>query len=215
MGIILDVIIVAIIALNIYTCYKKGLVNLAVGLIAFIAAIILAIILYRPISNLVIENTKFDENIENVIVENFSAQTPDGEQVEVQYVSVWSYLEKYIGEAVGETQNEIVADTAATLAVKVINLGVIIAIYLVVRVALFALTFVADAITSLPILKQLDDVGGILYGAIKALIIVYVVLAIVFFVVGLTANTTISTAIDSSYVTKFFYNNNVLLNLVF
>jgi len=215
MGIILDVIIVAIIALNIYACYKKGLVNLAVGLVAFIAAIILAIILYRPVSNLVIENTQFDENIENVIIENFSAQTPDGEQVEVQYVSVWSYLEKYIGEAVGETQNELVADTAATLAVKVINLGVIIVIYLVVRVALFALTFIADAITSLPILKQLDDVGGILYGAIKALIIVYVVLAIVFFVVGLTANTTISTAIDSSYVTKFFYNNNILLNLVF
>ena len=215
MGIILDVIIVAILAINVYLCYKKGLVNLAVGLVAFIAAIILAIILYRPVSNLVIENTQFDENIENVIIENFSAQTPDGEQVEVQYVSVWSYLEKYIGEAVGETQNELVADTAATLAVKVINLGVIIVIYLVVRVALFALTFIADAITSLPILKQLDDVGGILYGAIKALIIVYVVLAIVFFVVGLTANTTISTAIDSSYVTKFFYNNNILLNLVF
>ena len=45
MGIILDVIIVGIIALNVYSCYKKGLVNLAVGLIAFVAAIILAIIL--------------------------------------------------------------------------------------------------------------------------------------------------------------------------
>lgn len=215
MGIIFDVIIVAIIVLNIYLCYKKGLVNLAVGLIAFIAAIILAIILYRPISNLVIENTQIDENIKEVIIQNFSAKTSDGEQVEVQYVSVWSYLEKYIGDAVGETQNEIVADTAETLSIKVINLGVIIAIYLVVRVALFALTFIADAITSLPILKQLDDVGGIVYGAIKALIIVYVVLAILFFVVGLTANNTISTAIDSSFVTKFFYNNNVLLNLVF
>lgn len=215
MGIIFDVIIVAIIILNIYLCYKKGLVNLAVGLVAFIAAIILAIVLYRPISNLVIENTEIDENIKEVIIKNFSAKTTDGEQVEVQYVSVWSYLEKYIGDAVGETQNEIVADTAETLSIKVINLGVIIAIYLVVRVALFALTFVADAITSLPILKQLDDVGGIVYGAIKALIIVYVVLAILFFVVGLTANNTISTAIDSSYVTKFFYNNNVLLNLVF
>ena len=55
MGIILDVIIVGIIALNIYLCYKKGLVNLAVGLIAVVAAIILSVIFYKPVTNLVIE----------------------------------------------------------------------------------------------------------------------------------------------------------------
>ena len=214
-GIIFDVIIVAIIALNAYSCYRKGLVNLAVGLIAFVAALILAVILFKPVSNVIIDNTKFDENIESFIVDNFSAQTPDGEQVQVQYVSVWSYLEKYIGEAMGETQNQLVADTAKTLSVKVINLITFIGIFTIVRVALFALTFIADAITSLPILKQIDDVGGILYGLVKALIIVYVALAILFFVVGLTANETISTAIESSFVTKFFYNNNILLNLIF
>ena len=35
-GIILDIILVAIIALNVFICYKKGLVKLAVGLIAFL-----------------------------------------------------------------------------------------------------------------------------------------------------------------------------------
>ena len=55
MGIIFDVIIVAIIALNVYVCYKKGLVNLAVGLIAVVAAIILSVIFYKPVSNLIME----------------------------------------------------------------------------------------------------------------------------------------------------------------
>ena len=44
MGIILDVIIIAIIALNIFLCYRKGLVKLAVGLIAVLAAVILSIV---------------------------------------------------------------------------------------------------------------------------------------------------------------------------
>ena len=57
MGIILDVIIVAIVVLNIFICYKKGLVKLAVGLIAVLAAIILALILYKPVSNIIIKNT--------------------------------------------------------------------------------------------------------------------------------------------------------------
>ena len=37
MGIIFDIIIVAIFVLNIFVCYKKGLVKLAVGLIAVLA----------------------------------------------------------------------------------------------------------------------------------------------------------------------------------
>lgn len=212
-GIILDIIVVAIIALNIYLCYKKGLVNLAVGLIAVVAAIILAVVFYKPVSNLIIENTELDENIENAIIEKFSADVP--ENAEVKYVGVLEYLEKYVDDAVTKTQNEIVYETAGTMAVKIINVGSLLGIFLIARVALFVLTFVADAITSLPILKQIDDVGGIVYGLVKALLIVYVVLAIVFFIVSLTANSTISDAIASSFVTKFFYEHNIILNILF
>lgn len=212
MGVIFDIIIIAIIALNVYACYKKGLVNLAVGLIAVVAAIILAVIFYKPVTNIIVENTEFDEKIQSTIVETFA---PEGEEGQVEYVGILSYLETEIGNVVNDTKNEVVYQTANAMSIKIINLIAFIAIFTVVRVVLFALTFVADAITSLPILKQLDDVGGIVYGIVKALLIVYVVLAIVSLIVGFTANTTIADAISSSFVTKFFYNNNLLLNLIF
>lgn len=212
MSIILDVIIVAIIVLNTYLCYRKGLVNLAVGLIAVVAAIILSVIFYKPITNLIVENTEFDEMIENTIVETFA---PEGvSEGQVRYVGILSMLETEIGNAVNDTENDVVYETAGAMADKIINLIVFIGIFTAVRVVLFALTFVADAITSLPILKQLDDVGGILYGLIKALLIIYVVLAIVSVVVSFTASTNISDIINSSYVTKFFYNHNLLLNIL-
>lgn len=205
-GIILDLIIVAIIIGNVYLCYKKGLVNLAVGLIAVVAAIILSVIFYKPVTNLIIENTNFDESIENTLKETF------GEQV--RFMGLASYLETEVENIANGTQNEAEYVVASVMAEKTINLIVFIVIFTAVRVALFALTFVADAITSLPILKQLDDVGGILYGLIKALLIIYVVLAVVSVVVSFTANTAISDAITSSYVTKFFYNNNLILNIL-
>ena len=105
MGIIFDIIIIAIIALNIFLCYKKGLIKLAVGLIAVLAAIVLSIVLYKPISNAIIKNTDIDEKIENVIIENFSAKTNGNE--EVRYVGIIDYLEKYVDDAVNKTQNEI------------------------------------------------------------------------------------------------------------
>lgn len=213
MAIIFDIVIVAIIVLNVYLCYKKGLVNLAVGLIAVVAAIILSVIFYKPVTNLIVENTEFDETLQNTIVDTFTPEGADGGQV--RYVGILSYLETEIGNAVNETQNEVVYETANAMAEKIINLIVFIVIFTAVRVALFALTFVADAITSLPILKQLDDVGGVIYGLAKALLIIYAVLAIVSLVVGFTTNTTISDAITNSYITKFFYDNNLLLKLVF
>ena len=213
MGIVLDVIIIAIILLNIIICYKKGLVKLAVGLIAVAAAIILALILYKPVSNLIIENTEIDENIEQAIINNFSGDTQENE--EVRYVSVLDYLQKYVDDAVNKTQTEIVTQTAGMMAVKIINVVVLIGIFIIVRAVLVLLTFISDIITSLPILKQFNEVGGILYGAIKALLIIYVVLAIVFLIICYTNNSTISEAINSSYITRFFYDHNLLLNIIF
>ena len=213
MGIILDVIIVAIFALNIFICYKKGLVKLAVGLIAMLASIILAVVLYRPISNLIINKTQIDEKIESTIIENFSAETKDGE--EVRYVGVIDYLEKYIDDAVNKTQNEIVYETAGTLAVKIVNIIVVIVIFLIARVVLILLTFISDIITSLPIIKQFNEVGGVLYGIVKALLVIYVILAIVFLIVFVTGNINISEVIESSFITKFFYNHNLLLTILF
>lgn len=213
MGIIFDIIIVAIIALNIFVCYKKGLVKLAVGLIAVMAAIVLSIVLYKPISNAIIKNTDIDEKIENVIIENFSVKTNENE--EVRYVGIIDYLEKYVDDAVNKTQNEIVYETAGTMAVRFVNIAVILIIFLITRVVLLALTFISDIITSLPILKQFNEVGGILYGIVKALLIVYVILAIAFFVVYITGNTVVSEAISGSYITKFFYEHNLILNILF
>ena len=211
MGLILDIIVVAILALNMFICYRKGLVKLAVGLIAVFASIIIAVILYKPVSNMVIENTEIDNKIENAIVENF---TNESEEIQEDN-GFMKYIEKYVDDTVNKTKNEIVIEAAGTIAVKVINICVILAIFIVARLILIVLTFITDLITELPILKQFNEIGGIIYGIIKALLIIYVILAIVFFIVYTTGNIAISDAIANSFITKFFYNHNLLLTILF
>ena len=67
-GVIIDLILVALIALSIFLGYKKGLVKLGIQLVAFIIAIVATVILYRPIANLIINVTQIDETIENSII---------------------------------------------------------------------------------------------------------------------------------------------------
>ena len=213
MGIIFDLILIGIIVLNVFICYKKGLVKLAVGLIAVLLSIILALLLYKPISNLIIEKTEIDNNIENAIIENFTSE--ENEENEIDDSGFMKYIEQYVDDTVNKTKNEIVTEAAGVIAVKVINIGVIISIFIVARLVLILLTFITDLITELPIIKQFNDIGGILYGIIKALLIIYIILAIAFFIIYVTGNTTISEAISNSYITKFFYNNNIILNIIF
>ena len=213
MGIIFDLILIGIIVLNVFICYKKGLVKLAVGLIAVLASIILALILYKPVSNLIIEKTEIDNNIEKAIIENFTSE--ENEENEIDDSGFMKYIEQYVDDTVNKTKNEIVTEAAGVIAVKVINIGVIILIFIIARLILILLTFITDLITELPIIKQFNDIGGILYGIIKALLIIYIILAIAFFIIYVTGNTTISEAISNSYITKFFYNNNIILNIIF
>ena len=217
-GIILDVILIAIIALNIFIGYKKGLVKLAVGLIAVLASIIIAMLLYKPVSNVIIENTEIDENIKSTIISNFTKDT----ESEVEDTSTektddgfMKYIEKYVDDTVNKTKNEIVIEASEVISVKVINVCAFIGIFIIARLLMILLTFIADIIMSLPILKQFNEIGGILYGAVKALLIIYIILAIMFFIVYITGNSAISDAITSSYITKLFYNNNLLLNIIF
>lgn len=213
MGIILDIILVAIIALNVFICYKKGLVKLAVGLIAVLVSVILAVLLYKPVSNIIINNTELDEKIESAITENFVSEEETTEETEDN--GFMKYIEKYVEDPVNKTKNEIVIEASGVISTKLIDIIAMVSIFIVARLVLILLTFVTDMITSLPILKQFNELGGILYGLIKALLIIYVLLAIAFFIVYTTGATGLADAIANSFITKFFYNNNLLLSILF
>lgn len=213
MGIILDIILVAIIAINVFICYKKGLVKLAVGLIAVLVSVILAVLLYKPVSNIIINNTELDEKIKSAITENFVNEEETTEETEDN--GFMKYIEKYVEDPVNKTKNEIVIEASGVIATKLIDIIAMVSIFIVARLVLILLTFVTDMITSLPILKQFNELGGILYGLIKALLIIYVLLAIAFFIVYTTGSTGLADAIANSFITKFFYNNNLLLSILF
>lgn len=214
MGIVLDIILIALIALSIFLGYRKGLIKVAVKLFAFLIAVVVTLVLYKPVSNLIIEKTELDEKIENVIIEN-GTQEIEENAGEVKEDGFIAYMQEYVGDTVAKTQNEIVTNVAEVVSVKAINLIAIIGIFVVTRLALILLTLISDIITKLPIIKQFNKLGGTIYGVLRGLIVVYFILAIAFLIVSATGNNTILTLVDSSIITKFMYTNNILLNIIF
>ena len=214
MGIILDIILIAIIVLSIFLGYRKGLIKVAVKLFAFLIAVVVTLVLYKPVSNLIIEKTELDEKIEKVIIQNGTQEIQENHG-EVKEDGFIAYMQDYVGNTVVNTQNEIVTNIAEVVSVKAINLIAIIGIFILTRIALILLTLISDVITKLPIIKQFNKLGGTIYGGLRGLVVIYFVLAIAFIIVSATGNDAIIKLVDSSIITKFMYTNNILLNIIF
>lgn len=212
MGIILDIIIIALMAISIFFGYKRGLVKVAVKLCALLIAIIVTLIFYQPVTNIIISNTQLDEKIENIIIENGTKELEESNEENKNFVDS---MQQYVDTTITNAQNEIVESAAKEVAVRIINILVIVGLFIVTRIALTLLVFISGIITNLPIIKQFNELGGALYGIIRGLALIYLILAVVFLVVSMSANNSIVTIMDSSIVTKFMYENNILLNIIF
>ena len=210
MGIFLDIVVVAILALNIILGYKKGLINVVFNIVAFLLAIIITFVLYKPVSNIIIQNTNIHENIKEMILKRSQGAEPKEENIESNDIN--KYIENSINNMTNEAKTaatEVVAENFATKAVQVIT-GIVL--FILTRAILILLRFVTQTIAKLPIIKQFNTLGGIIYGIIKGLIIIYVLLTIMYLIVSIKGNGNIALAIDSSCITKFLYDNNIIVN---
>lgn len=151
MWIIFDLLIVGIIALSTFIGYKQGLVKAAIKILSFFIAIIVAFVLYKPVSNIVVNNTSIDDNIKNTIIEKIN---PDGIDNNQEAAIEDSLTNKIIGEA-----NNTIEEIANTFSIKLIETGVLLLLYIVVRIALKFVSALADLIAKLPLLKQINKTG--------------------------------------------------------
>lgn len=204
MGVVVDLIIIAILILSVLYGYKKGLVKLAIKLCATIIALVVTAILYIPISNLIINTTSIDETIENYIYEKVS------DTISVDEGNNDNYMNKIEGQMVESAKKGILPQTARNLAINIVNIGVMIILFIIVKIALRFITAIADIFAKLPIIKQFNKAGGILYGVIMGFLIIFVALEIISIASTINPNNTLNTNINKSSVGKVLYNNNVI-----
>ena len=200
MGIIVDFIVIGIVLLSTFLAYQKGLVKLAIGLCAFIISLAVTFVLYQPIANLVIQNTNIDETIEDAIYEKAYDVLEEEPQSQES-------IKSQIAEA---TQNELLPQTARDLAVNIVKGSVMIVLFLIVKIALRFITILTDVITKLPIIHQINQTTGMIYGVIRGILIVYVALLILTVPGKINPNNIVNHSINQSILAKAMYNYNIL-----
>lgn len=223
MGIIVDLIIVAVLILFISIGYKKGLTGSLIKLASFAIALVLAFALYKPVSNIVRENTQIDEKIETVIISTFSKEagettnkeTEDSENTDNLPETIVKNINNEIESATTEARNNIVNEAAKSTTNTIMNVGSGLVIFIAVRFILFIISLFVHQITKLPVIKQIDKVGGIAYGLIEGMAIILIVLGIISLTSVIWNNNIVVTAITKSTIGEILYNNNIILKILF
>ncbi len=215
MGILIDGILILIMVLSIFLGYKKGLIKVAINFIAIIVSIIIAIVLYRPVANIIISNTEADENISNGIYEKI--KDVDFENLtdeEKEKNTILKFADSYIKKGLEKSKENVGRYIADSLAITIIEGISFIGLLIVLRIALIALKLVSSFIENIPIIKQFNKSGGIVYGIVEGFFIISLVLAIMYVLNPIVADGKIEENIKKSKITNLVYENNIIINTI-
>lgn len=115
---IADIILIAVMALCIFLGYKRGLIKVAVRIIGFIAAILIALVFYTPVSNYIINNTDIPENLSNTIESKIYNKEEKQENTSDNTISLETaqkYIENYTDEMKANSSEYIAKGIAVSI----------------------------------------------------------------------------------------------------
>ena len=214
MSVIIDLVIIAILAICIIVGYVKGLTGCLIKILSFILSLVIAFTLFIPVSNFIIKNTNIDDDLEkwvrNIIVSSDNKEQKNEEIPE----AMTDYINSKVEEVANNAKENIADIAAKDVAQTIVKAGTWIALFIAARIVLIILKFITILIAKLHVIKQFDKLGGIIYGALEGLIIVYFALAVISFITPVTKGN-LQQDINKSYIGGFMYQNNLLLKIIF
>ena len=195
MGIILDIILIAIAAACVIYGLKKGFFKAVMSFVTGIASLLLAYTFTPPLSRLIYENAVIDK-VAGSLAKTFASIAEAGKDAAENVVYDLTLLiesaqfqhtveqcgaesdkvESFIGEASGgyEAVEQVAYFVAEPVSRAVSELCAFIAIFVLSMVALRVLTALLGLIFKLPVLKELDKTLGLVFGIASALFFCFV-----------------------------------------
>ena len=202
--IILDIIVLALIALGAFSGHKKGLVGIIVGFASLILSIVLAFALQSVVAD-ALYNSGIGTSLNKSIGSAIQDKLDNGEDINN---SAYGKIVKTIttGEQV---------DSAANTITKFVLKGIsFILILVIVYLICYILQMILNVVFNLPILNQIKSIGGTAIGALSMLLKIWIALAIISFLSPVPIFESLMGYVNQTILIKFLYNNNFLVGLL-
>lgn len=222
---IVDLIIIGIIILGAIIGRFRGLASALLNIFSFILAILLSLALYAPVESALIKNTTIDDKINETIyskleisISNDNKGNKENKEKQEKNNKLPKILQKYIDDAtksVETSTNEALKKASEEITKKIMDVISFIIVFIGVRILLVVLKLITKIITKLPVIKQIDHIGGFICGLIESIMVIYLAFAIISVVSPTIKNEEMLKQIDNSFIGSRMYNNNIILRKIY
>ncbi|MBQ6052937.1 MAG: CvpA family protein [Clostridia bacterium] len=197
----LDILVVAIIVLCIVLGARKGLVRSVIGLFGKIISLVAAFFLsenlgvyldrnyiHAPMRQWLINQLSptaenVDASLQSLDLNALFGQKPQffTDMIDFLHLDFTQLMSKYLSlrEQGPEQAKAAIIDTMISpLSATVSRITAFIIIFIVCAVGVAVLWWLSDLIINLPIIKQLDTLGGVVFGALNGILIVFIAVSV-------------------------------------
>lgn len=228
---ILDLVLIGIITAAVLIAKRRGFLKSSYNVLSLVITAVLIIALQESFCTYLegsalgtAVRTKVEEQVMGTAGEEM-AQIEDTEDAETavkvgEMMGLPSFLMNFLdeklekqAEAVETMKNDALAVLTDAVTEMILKIVSILLLFAVVRVGVFLLLRLLDLLFKLPVLHGINSFLGMLIGAVNGLLIVFILCALLTLLVPTDSMSALGEVIDKTLLVKYFYNNNLLIEL--
>lgn len=223
----LDYVFIGIIGLCSIIALNRGLIKTIYSFFSLILTTLLAYILYPSVSKILITYTGMYKSLIGKVVKGLNlkllAENKTSPQDQIELIKMLK-VPNFIKSNLLENNNpevydllkakgieEYIGGTIATIAINAIAfLFVFIACMFIVKIISTAL----DLVSKLPVLHQLNKLGGFIVGLLQGLVYVWIAATMLTIFISIKPNESLFLLIEGSMIVKLFYNQSYIVSMI-
>ena len=205
------IMVIVIFAGCFYLGSRRGLVRTVFGLFSSVVVLLAGTVISPVISNQLRNNEKFFNAISTRIEKSLENYGKSEEKKEIQEKPEKKAQTKKKDKNI---QKEVNHRVAIYLTGIVINSGTFIAVYFILSVGLFVLSRVLNIISKLPVLNELNRMGGGIVGIFQGLVIVWLIFTLMMVFIDKPFVQEAMEQIENNFFLNLLYESNIIAKFI-
>ena len=212
-----DILFAVIIIYNTFSGAKEGFVRTLSGFLKYIVAFISAKIFHLSLAEYLTTNSGIyqyiQKNITNAI-SSISVEEATTEKIieifDIEFIP--PYLKSYMEDLINKSHNSLEGFAeyfSENLSAMIFNAACFIIVFLITLIVWKLATMIIDNIMKLPVLRQVNGLGGFAVGLLKGLFFC-VLTSTILYTISLMDVPALTKSLNASLLAKYFYLGSIL-----
>ncbi len=207
-----DGLIVIIVIFAIIQGYRRGFVHTFIHTVGWILAVVLGFIWHPHVIGFLKEKTGFYDAIRERIAERVAENA--GNTADSVMTGIPEVIRDLLDKAIDSATNAIAISLSENLTNLIFNIIGFLAVAAAIKLFLMTLTFLFSKEKNDGFIGGIDGFFGLLAGALKGVILIYILLAFMVPVTSLSGSSFLIDQLDGSVLGSYLYDNNLILRMV-